>query len=252
MGGAASAADTDTPALDKLLARVEQLEHTLVERIAALEAALVAKDQMIESLQIQVDQARVIGELTAQIIAVQRLNATAIREGAQTLEEKYVIKAPAQKGAPPINQTINSNLAVQGSQSVQGSVTVQGNLTVQGNISGSLAELKTAETFGAQIRAHDLLFGNTSRGIKRNTNLGQGRALVDIDRALVLNAGPDWERTVIGSTTHVNGEIIVNGRITAHGGYFSSDQRFVLQVQNDGNLVLYGPNGPMWASNTRG
>jgi hypothetical protein len=33
----------------------------------------------------------------------------------------------------------------------------------------------------------------------------------------------------------------------------SQDGRFVLVLQGDGNLVLYGPQGqPLWASNTAG
>lgn len=36
------------------------------------------------------------------------------------------------------------------------------------------------------------------------------------------------------------------------GRLFSADERFMLILQGDGNLVLYGPTGALWASNTVG
>jgi hypothetical protein len=49
------------------------------------------------------------------------------------------------------------------------------------------------------------------------------------------------------SDTLYEGQILgTNGRLV------SSDERFTLTVQGDGNLVLYGPGGALWATNTGG
>lgn len=228
----ATTSGTTTP--DQLLARIDQLERTLTERVAALEAALVAKDQVIQSLQLEVDRARVTGEITAQIVTAQQLSATAIREGTQRLEDKYIVKASTQGNEAPINQTL------------------KGALNVQGGISGTLAELKTKEHTFAEIRAHDLFFGNLARGTKLNKG-AQGRALVDLGNALVVNFGPDWERVILASSTQVHNDLVVGGKLTTHGGLWSPNLRCMLNVQDDGNLVLYSATqGPIWASNTAG
>ncbi len=40
--------------------------------------------------------------------------------------------------------------------------------------------------------------------------------------------------------------------LTANEGIASSDSTYRLLMQGDGNLVEYGPRGPLWASNTGG
>ncbi|MEV4343749.1 hypothetical protein AB0J83_04655 [Actinoplanes sp. NPDC049596] len=35
-------------------------------------------------------------------------------------------------------------------------------------------------------------------------------------------------------------------------GIFSASRRYEARMQSDGNFVVYGPNGPLWSSNTRG
>lgn len=40
--------------------------------------------------------------------------------------------------------------------------------------------------------------------------------------------------------------------IPAATSIFSSDGRFQLAMQTDGNLVVYGPSGPLWSSSTYG
>lgn len=90
---------------------------------------------------------------------------------------------------------------------------VNGNLDVTGSIGGRLRSLDTAEHLYAQVRSHDLYFGHSQRGTKRNGG-AQGRALVDSGTNLVVNFGPDWASTVIGSDTQVDGNLAVLGRIS--------------------------------------
>ncbi|HHY56708.1 MAG TPA: tail fiber domain-containing protein [Chloroflexi bacterium] len=94
--------------------------------------------------------------------------------------------------------------------------TIAERLNVEGGIGGKLVSLDTSEHLFAYVRAHDLFLGHSQRGKKRNA-ADQGRALVDNGANLVVNFGPDWAGTVIGSNTQVNGDLGVAGSLSIAG-----------------------------------
>lgn len=51
-------------------------------------------------------------------------------------------------------------------------------------------------------------------------------------------------------TRYLSQDVIV--RLNTNQRLYSQDQRFFLAMQGDGNLVLYGPTGALWASHTVG
>lgn len=59
--------------------------------------------------------------------------------------------------------------------------------------------------------------------------------------------------TYSGSNAPSHAYILNNGQIIYRGqGLVSLDRRFQFNYQTDGNIVLYGPSGAMWSSNTAG
>ena len=78
---------------DEVLARFEQLERSLSERIEMLETALANKDELLRSLTLEVETARVSGALTVGVIAAEQLTAAVLVEGATRLEDKYAAKS---------------------------------------------------------------------------------------------------------------------------------------------------------------
>lgn len=96
--------------------------------------------------------------------------------------------------------------------------TIAERLNVEGGIGGKLVNLDTSEHPFAYVRAHDLLLGHSQRGKKRNAG-DQGRALVDNGANLVVNFGPDWNGVVVGSNTHVSGDLGVAGNLSITGKF---------------------------------
>jgi len=96
--------------------------------------------------------------------------------------------------------------------------TIAERLNVEGGIGGKLVNLDTSEHPFAYVRAHDLLLGHSQRGKKRNAG-DQGHALVDNGANLVVNFGPDWNGVVVGSNTHVSGDLGVAGNLSITGKF---------------------------------
>ena len=132
------------------------------------------------------------------------------------------------------------------SVTIDSAVQVNGDLSVSAQIDGQLGRLDVAESRYAYVRSHDLIMGHSSRPGKRKG--AQGRALVDEGPRLVVNYASDWPEG-----TRVDGDLSVTGRLSLKGGYWSKSYRCRLEVQDDGNLVLYHANGSViWATNTSG
>ncbi len=263
---------TDTTLIETLLARIEEMERTLTERIATLEMALADKDELLQTLALEVKGGVTVdGKLASASLETERMQANVIVENNVLLKDKYVARKPPtyimildprrfaadldtgtwsqqlrNQLQSPLRLTLDARIEVESvgrqwlivdkarslriknedrtlkvydlseTTSPATATTIAERLNVEGGIGGKLVNLDTSEHPFAYVRAHDLLLGHSQRGKKRNAG-DQGRALVDNGANLVVNFGPDWAGTVIGSNTQVNGDLGVAGNLSIAG-----------------------------------
>lgn len=153
---------------------------------------------------------------TAETTLIETLLAR-IEELERTLTERIATLEMALADKDALLQTLA--LEVKGGAVVDGalaSVSLETERVQANVIGGKLVNLDTSEHLFAYVRAHDLFLGHSQRGKKRNAG-DQGRALVDNGANLVVNFGPDWAGTVIGSNTQVNGDLGVAGNLSIAG-----------------------------------
>lgn len=80
---------------------------------------------------------------------------------------------------------------------------------------------------------------------------GRWRAPTSDEYAVPVGAKQNFVGGVM--TWRAYSDSLAENRALATGGkLFSADERYQLVVQGDGNLVLYGPSGAVWATNTVG
>lgn len=71
---------------------------------------------------------------------------------------------------------------------------------------GTQDKLDVAEQFSGVVRAVQLLFGHSTR-YGQNRPGEQGRALGDGTNELIINCGPDWQRTVVHGPLYATGHL---------------------------------------------
>lgn len=116
------------------------------------------------------------------------------------------------------------------------------------------AAWETATTTGALLVAQSdgnvVLYDGSRKPLWATTTTGSTELVLQDDGNLVvyqITAVPHWQ-----SGTGVQYPNVVNAgcKLTAGNGMQSPSGAYHLFVQHDGNLVLYGPSGPVWQSGT--
>lgn len=102
---------------------------------------------------------------------------------------------------------------------------------------------------GAVLTGFSSIASTTENDVYRYDALGR---LVGSCRALPYSA----QKTDYGLDAADNRSNLVSAStaffLSVNEAIYSADGRFRLVLQSDGNLVLYGPSGALWASNTNG
>jgi hypothetical protein len=134
---------------------------------------------------------------------------------------------------------------------------------------GPRGALWASNTAGIAVRTaimqHDgnlVLYGYDGRAVWHSNTYGQtdSRLVLQNDgnvviyrsgavwasNTMVYPGAPEWSDPAVRDRLHANEELLRGQSLQSTNGYFS------LVMQDDGNLVLYGPRGALWASNTAG